>query len=54
MYNYELHLTQDINGKSVHLISTDRRMSDINKWLSALVKDRTITRSMAKAVLFVA
>ncbi len=54
MYNYELYLTRDVNGKSVHFVSTDRRMGDLTTWLAALVKDNTISRDIAKAVLFVA
>jgi hypothetical protein len=54
MYNYELYLTQDVNGKSVFSISTDHRMGDLNIWLAELVKDHTITRDVANAVLFVA
>ena len=54
MYNYELYLTTDVNGKSVFRINTDRRMGDLNTWLADLVKDHTITRDVANAVLFVA
>ena len=54
MYNYELYLTTDVNGKSVFRITTDRRMGDLNTWLADLVKYHTITRDVANAVLFVA
>lgn len=54
MYNYELYLTHDVNGKSVFLVHTDHKMSELDKWLTTLVNERTITKDIAQSVLFVA
>ncbi|MCR5451883.1 MAG: hypothetical protein K6F00_04570 [Lachnospiraceae bacterium] len=54
MYNYELYLTKDVNGKSVFLINTDHKINDLDKWLTLLVSEKTITKDVAKSVMFVA
>ncbi len=53
MYTYELFLSNDVDGKKIHFIETDRKVGNLDKWLKRLVKDNTISQDVAKAVTFV-
>ena len=53
MYMYELFLSNDVEGKSIHFVQTNHKVDNLEKWLKTLVKDNTITEDVAKAVTFV-
>ena len=53
MYMYELFLSSDVEGKSIHFIQTNHKVDNLEKWLKTLVKDNTITEDIANAVTFV-
>ena len=53
MYMYELFLSNDVEGKSIHFIQTNHKVDNLEKWLRKLVKDNTITEDIANAVTFV-
>ena len=53
MYMYELFLSNDVEGKSIHFIQTNHKVDDLKKWLRKLVKDNTISEDIANAVTFV-
>ena len=53
MYMYELFLSNDVEGKSIHFVQTNHKVDNLENWLSKLVKDNTITKDVANAVTFV-
>ena len=53
MYNYELFLSDNVNGKKIHFIQTNHKVDNLEKWLKKLVKDNTITEDVANAVTLV-
>lgn len=53
MYMYELFLSNDVEGKSIHFIQTKHKVDNLESWLKTLVKDNTITEDIANAVTFV-
>ncbi len=53
MYMYELFLSNDVEGKSIHFVQTNHKVENLEKWLQKLVKDNTITEDVANAVTFV-
>ncbi len=38
MYMYELFLSNDVEGKSIHFIQTNHKVDNLEKWLRKLVK----------------
>ncbi|SDB42619.1 MULTISPECIES: hypothetical protein [unclassified Butyrivibrio] len=53
MYMYELFLSTNVEGKSIHFIQTNHKADNLDIWLKKLVKDNTITEDVANAVTFV-
>ena len=54
MYNYELYLTHDVDGKNVFTVKTDHKIKDLDIWLTTLIDEHKITKDVARSVLFVA